>query len=55
MHLDVGGGIGRDGRWRRSGGSGRRGVEHLVSFGKLGRGIGSDLGWGRGGWRSGSG
>src|SRR5208337_2090384 len=47
----IGGGIGRDGRGRRSG---RGGVEHLVSFGKLGRSIGSDFGWGREGWRSGS-
>ena len=55
MHLGVGRGILRDGRGWRSGGSGRRGVEHLVSFGKLGRGIGSDWGWRRRGWRSGSG
>jgi hypothetical protein len=51
-HLRIG--SGRAGGGRRSGGSGRRGVQHLVSFGKLGRGIGWDLGWGRGGWSSGS-
>jgi hypothetical protein len=44
IHLGSGGGIGRD---RRSGGNGRRGVEHLMSFWKFGRGIGCDVGlWG---------
>ena len=37
IHLGSGGGIGRN---RRSGRSGRRGVEHLVSFWKFGRGTG---------------
>jgi len=55
MHLGGGGGIGGDGRGRRSGGRGRRGVKHLVSLGKRKRGIGCDLGWGRGGRRSGRG
>ena len=44
MHLDLGGWIGRDRRGQRSAGSGRRGVEHLVSLGKRGRGIGANLG-----------
>lgn len=52
IHLAGRGGIGRD-RW--SGGGGRRGVEHLVSFGKFGRGIRCDVGWRGRGWRSGSG
>lgn len=55
MHLGGGGGIGGDGRGRPSGGSGRRGVEHLVSLGKRGRGIGCGLGRGGGGGRSGRG
>ena len=54
IHLQISGGTGCHGHKRRCG-SGRRGVEHLVSLGKLVCGIGSDLGWGRGGWRSGSG
>lgn len=44
IHLHIGGGIGRDGRGRRSGGRGRRGVEHLVSLRQRGHGIGRGLG-----------
>lgn len=43
VHLQIGGGIGRARRGRRRGWSGRRGVEHLMSLGKRGRGIGWDL------------
>ena len=38
MHLRIHRGSGGIGRDRGCGGSGRRGVEHLVSFGKFGRG-----------------
>lgn len=56
MHLGVRGGIGGAGRGRRSRGSGwRRGVEHLMGFGKLGRGIRCGLGRSRGGGRRGRG
>jgi hypothetical protein len=53
IHLQLGGGAGRDGRGRRSRGRGRRGVEHLVSLGKLGCGHESGGERGRGGWRRG--
>ena len=55
MHLGGRRGIGGDGRRRRSGGSGRRGVEHLVSLKEFGRGSGRGLGRRRGGGRRGSG
>jgi len=38
VHLQISGGTGCD-RHRRCCGRGRRGVEHVVSFGKLGRGV----------------
>ena len=42
VHPGIGAEIERGGRGRRTGGSGRRGVEHLVSLGKPGCGVGSD-------------
>jgi hypothetical protein len=53
-HLQIGGGTGKYGRGWWGDGSGRRSVEHLVSLGQCGRGIGVDFEWRRGSWRSGS-
>lgn len=51
IRLQIGGGTGRRSRGQ---GLGRRRVEHLVSFGKVGSKTGCDLDWGRGCWRGGN-